>query len=474
MGCSSCGTGKPNGCKSNGGCSTGGCNRMNVHDWLSNIPFADTENACKVVEVLFNKGSRKDFFRNNTLQHFEKGDLVTVEGVSGFDVGEISLTGEVVRLQLKKKGLDELNPEMKKVLRRAGERDLEQLKQNKSREQEALIRTRAITRQLNLEMKMSEVEIQADGRKATFFYIADDRVDFRELIKILASEFKLKVEMRQIGARQEAAKVGGVGSCGRELCCSTWLTDFKSVNTTAARYQNLSINQTKLSGQCGRLKCCLNYELDTYLDALQQFPNNAETIQVARGTATLIKKDIFKNLMWYVLPESNKQYPVTIERVRKIRTLNLQGVIPDELEVVDVTTNKPKEIEPEFVDVVGQISLRTLDKKERQKKQQGPQQRGGRDQQRGGQQPGQRPQQNGQGQQSDRGPRPSQPGAGQKPQQGGPQRSQQSGPTRPNQRPQQPQQRRGPQQGGPQQRPPQPGGQQKPPQPGAPNNDSKS
>jgi cell fate regulator YaaT (PSP1 superfamily) len=441
---------------------------MNVHDWLSNIPFADTENACKVVEVLFNNGSRKDFFRNNTLQHFEKGDQVTVEGVSGFDVGEISLTGEVVRLQLKKKGLDELNPEMKKVLRRAGDRDLEQMKQNKAREQDALIRTRAITRQLNLDMKMSEVEIQADGRKATFFYIADDRVDFRELIKILAGEFKLKVEMRQIGARQEAAKVGGVGSCGRELCCSTWLTDFKSVNTTAARYQNLSINQTKLSGQCGRLKCCLNYELDTYLDALQQFPNNAETIQVARGTATLIKKDIFKNLMWYVLPESNKQYPVTIERVRKIRTLNLQGVIPDELEVVDVTTNKPKEIEPEFVDVVGQISLRTLDKKERQKKQQGPQQqRGGRDQQRGPQQQGQRPPQNGQGQQGGPQQRPPQQGGGQRPQQGGPQQ-------RPNQRPQPPQQRRGPQQGGPQQRPPQQGGQQRPPQPGAPNNDSKS
>src|SRR6187402_2364615 len=200
---------------------------------------------------------------------------------------------------------------MKKVLRRANEADLNKMKETKAREKDVLIRSRAIARQLKLELKMAEVEIQADGRKATFFYIADDRVDFRELIKILAGEFKLKVEMRQIGARQEAAKVGGVGSCGRELCCSTWLSDFKSVNTTAARYQNLSINQSKLSGQCGRLKCCLNYELDTYLDALQQFPNNAETIQVARGTATLIKKDIFKNLMWYVLPESNKQYPVT-------------------------------------------------------------------------------------------------------------------------------------------------------------------
>lgn len=343
---------------------------MNAYDWLQNLPFADPEAACKVVEVSFNKGSRKDFYRNNALQQFEKGDLVTVEGVSGVDVGEINLTGEIVRIQMKKRGVNEFDPEMKKVLRRSNDRDLDLLKQNKAREAEALIRARAIARQLKLEMKVSEVEIQADGRKATFFYIADDRVDFRELIKIYASEFKVKVEMRQIGARQEAAKVGGIGSCGRELCCSTWLTDFKSVNTTAARYQNLSINQTKLSGQCGRLKCCLNYELDTYLDALQGFPDRADTIRVAKGTATLIKKDIFKNLMWYVLPESNKQYPLTIERVRKILSLNAQGVTPDELEPVDVTTSKPKEVEPEFVDVVGQISLRTLEKNDRKRRQQ--------------------------------------------------------------------------------------------------------
>jgi cell fate regulator YaaT (PSP1 superfamily) len=385
MGCSSCGTGKPNGCQSNGGCSTGGCNRLNVHDWLLNLPFADPESNCKVIEVSFNQGSRKDFYRNNTLQAFEKGELIAVEGISGFDVGEVTLTGEMVRLQLKKKGVDEFNPEIKRVLRRATDKDLEILAHNKGREKEALIRARAITRQLKLDMKMSEVEIQADGRKATFFYIADDRVDFRELIKILASEFKVKVEMRQIGARQEAGKVGGIGSCGRELCCSTWLTEFKSVNTTAARYQNLSINQTKLSGQCGRLKCCLNYELDTYLDALQHFPDNADTLQVASGTAILIKKDIFRNLMWYVLQESTKHYPLTIERVRKIKTLNMQGNIPDELEAVEVTTGKPKEVEPEFVDVVGQISLRSLEKADRKKRFQGkqppsPQDRRGRDQ----------------------------------------------------------------------------------------------
>src|SRR4051812_30777349 len=369
MGCSSCGTdGKVAGCKSNGGCSTGGCNRMNVHDWLSNLPFSDPSGSCKIVEISFNNGSRKDFYRNTTVHILEKGDLVAVEGVSGFDVGTVNITGEIVRLQMKKRNADETDPDIKKVLRRATDKDIEIWQQNKDREKEALIRARAIARQLNLEMKISEVEFQADGRKATFFYIADDRVDFRELIKIYAKEFRVKVEMRQIGARQEAAKVGGIGSCGRELCCSTWLTDFKSVNTTAARYQNLSINQSKLSGQCGRLKCCLNYELDTYLDALQGFPDNADTLQVSKGTAILIKKDIFKNLMWYTLPDSTKQYPLTIERVRKIKQLNERNQVPNELKAVEVTTKKPKEVEPKFVDVVGQISLRSLKRAKKKKR----------------------------------------------------------------------------------------------------------
>ncbi len=378
MSCTSCSTasnGKPGGCKSNGGCSTGGCNRMNTHDWLRNLPMSDVASACKVIEVTFSQGTRKDFFRNPALQPYEKGDLISVEGVSGFDVGEVSLTGEIVRLQMKKRGIKEDNPEMKKVLRHASDRDIEIWKQNKAREPEAVIRSRAIARQLKLDMKISQVEMQADGRKATFFYIADGRVDFRELIKVYASEFKLKVEMRQIGARQEAGKVGGIGSCGRELCCSTWLTDFKSVNTAAARYQNLSINQTKLSGQCGRLKCCLNYELDTYLDALQHFPDNCDVIQVAKGNAFLIKKDIFKNLMWYTLPDSNKQYPLSIERVGKIKSLNQQGIIPDALEPVEVVS-KLKEAEPEFVELVGQISLRSLDKAADQKRRQGQQQDG--------------------------------------------------------------------------------------------------
>jgi cell fate regulator YaaT (PSP1 superfamily) len=372
---------------------------MNAYDWLHNLPL--TDDACRVVEISFNQGTRKEFYRNPALQPFEKGDQVAVEGVNGFDLGEISLTGEIVRLQMKKRGVKEDQADMKKILRRASERDIDLWKQNKAREPEAVIRSRAIAKQLRLNMKISQVEMQADGRKATFFYIADNRVDFRELIKIYANEFKVKVEMRQIGARQEAGKVGGIGSCGRELCCSTWLTEFKSVNTNAARYQNLSINQTKLSGQCGRLKCCLNYELDTYLDALQQFPEQCDVLQVAKGNAFLAKKDIFKNLMWYTLPDSNKQYPLSIERVKKIKSQNQQGIRPEELEPVEVVSSKPKEAEPEFVELVGQISLRSLEKADRKRKQQQQQRRGGNTQQRpnqprqhppaDGQRPGPRP-----------------------------------------------------------------------------------
>ena len=370
MGCTSCGTGKPNGCKGNGGCSTGGCNRLNVHDWLSNLPIDDMESYCNVIEVSFNQGSRKDFYRNNTVNTYSKGDIVAVEGVSGFDVGTVNVTGELVRLQLKKKRIDENSPDIKRILRLASDNDISKWKESKAREREVLIRSRAVARQLNLDLKMSEVEIQADSRKATFFYIADDRVDFRELIRIYATEFKVKVEMKQIGARQEAGKVGGIGSCGRELCCSTWLTDFKSVNTNAARYQNLSINQTKLSGQCGRLKCCLNYELDTYLDALQYFPEDADIIEVAKGRAYLIKKDIFRNLMWYSMSDSTKHYPLSIETVKKIKAQNKEGIKPDALETVEIISGKPKEPEPEFVDVVGQISLKSLDKNSRKQKEQ--------------------------------------------------------------------------------------------------------
>ncbi|HUX84836.1 MAG TPA: regulatory iron-sulfur-containing complex subunit RicT, partial [Chitinophagaceae bacterium] len=324
MGCGSCGTGadgKAAGCKSNGGCSSGGCNRLNVFDWLANIPVADSLAPFDIIEVSFNHGSRKDFYRNTSRHLFEKGEMVTVEGLSGFDVGMVNMTGELVKLQMKKKRVEN-TPDLKRVMRRAATEDLSKMETSKEKEAETLIRARAIARTLKLEMKIAEVEIQADNRKATFYYTADERVDFRELIKLYAGEFKVKVEMRQIGARQEAGKVGGIGSCGRELCCATWLTDFKSVNTTAARYQNLSINQTKLSGQCGRLKCCLNYELDTYMDALKGFPADAEHLESSSGQIHLQKKDIFKNLMWYSFGDASKQIPLTIERVREIQEMN--------------------------------------------------------------------------------------------------------------------------------------------------------
>ena len=368
MGCTSCGTGKPNGCKSNGGCSSGGCNRLNVYDWLSDLPVDDKESYCKIVEVSFNQGSRKDYYKNNTDNYFSKGDIVAVEGISGFDVGTVNLSGELIRFQLKKKRLDEHTSDFKRILRLATDNDIAKWKETKLRERQVLIRSRAIARQLNLNLKMSEVEIQADARKATFFYIADERVDFRELIRLYANEFKVKVEMKQIGARQEAGKIGGIGSCGRELCCSTWLTDFKSVNTNAARYQNLSINQTKLSGQCGRLKCCLNYELDTYLDALQYFPEDADVIEVAKGKAFLVKKDIFRNLMWYSMSDSTKYYPLSIETVKDIKAQNQQGIKPAALETVEIVSDKPKEVEPEFVDVVGQITLKSLEKNNKKRK----------------------------------------------------------------------------------------------------------
>lgn len=441
MGCGSGGCGSsnkgdvPGGCQSHGSCASGGCNRMNVHDWLANLPFSDPESNCRIVEISFNNGSRKDYYRNTTLHYYEKGEMVAVEGASGFDVGMVNLTGELVRLQLKKYNIDEKSPDIRKILRRATDIDLAKMQESKSREANVLIRSRAMARQLKLDLKMAEVEIQADGRKATFFYIADDRVDFRELIKLYAGEFKVKVEMRQIGARQEAGKVGGIGSCGRELCCSTWLTDFKSVNTNAARYQNLSINQTKLSGQCGRLKCCLNYELDTYLDALQFFPTDADMLEVAKGRAFLVKKDIFRNLMWYTMADSNKQYPLSLETVKRIKAQNREGIRPEELETVEVTSNKPKEIEPEYADIVGQISLKSLEKTTRKR----------RDKERGRQQgnpPGGKPQQG-------RGPQGGE--------QRGPQREQR-GPRQPAQPGQgggstgRPAQQRGPQQGG---RPPQ-------------------
>ncbi len=370
MGCGSCGTsnGLPAGCKDHGSCRSGGCNRLNTHDWLSLIPVSDFSKPFPFLEVSFNHGSRKDYFKSSNPLQFEKGDMVTVEGVNGIDIGVVSLRGELVKLQMKKKGVKENSEEIKKILYKSTPAELEKMDEVKKLEKDMMIRSRVMARELNLDMKIAEVELQADGKKATFYYTAEDRVDFRELIKRFAGDFRVKIEMRQIGIRQEAAKVGGIGSCGRELCCSTWLNDFKSVSTTAARYQNLSINQTKLSGQCGRLKCCLNYELDTYMDALRVFPENADRIKTTQGIAYLQKKDIFKNLMWYSFEKSNTLYPMSIERVKEILDLNKQNIFPEELQAVEVVKKSAAAEKNDFVDVVGQLSLKSLEKKGKKKK----------------------------------------------------------------------------------------------------------
>jgi cell fate regulator YaaT (PSP1 superfamily) len=373
MSCGHCGTSKngtlPTGCKDHGSCKSGGCNRLNVHNWLNLIPISEFDKPFPFVEVSFNHGSRKEFFKYHMPSNLEKGEYVTVECAGGFDVGVVSLTGELVKLQMKKKGVSTKSDEIRKILHKSEEIELRRMDENKSKERDMMIRARVISRDLRLSMKIAEVEVQADGKKATFFYTADDRVDFRELIKIFAIDFKVKVEMRQIGIRQEAAKVGGIGSCGRELCCSTWLNEYKTVSTTAARYQNLSINQTKLSGQCGRLKCCLNYELDTYMDLLRVFPENAERIKVKAGIAYLQKKDIFKNLMWYSFEKSNTLYPLRIERVNEILEDNRKGIFPDELEAEEVNKKASSAEKTDFVDVVGQLSLRSLERASKKKKQ---------------------------------------------------------------------------------------------------------
>lgn len=333
MGCS-CGTardkdGKVSGCQNNGACNTGGCNKMNVFDWLSNMdmPVADK---FKVVEVRFKNG-RKDFYRNTDGLHLTTGDAVILEVPNGHHLGHVSMQGELVRLQLQKKKVAD-DGEIKKIYRLAHQKDLEKFEEVKKRELPTLYRTREIIRDLKLEMKLSDIEYQADNTKATFFYSADDRVDFRELIKLLAGEFKIRVEMRQISLRQEAGRLGGIGVCGRELCCSTWLTDFKNVATSAARYQNLSLNPSKLSGQCGRLKCCLNYELETYIEALEDIPKIDGPLLTERGEATLQKTDIFRKIMWFGFVEENTWYPLNIERVNAILLLNREGKKPANLD----------------------------------------------------------------------------------------------------------------------------------------------
>jgi cell fate regulator YaaT (PSP1 superfamily) len=369
MGCA-CGTSKRTsvkGCQNNGTCGTGGCNKMNVFDWLSDmeVPSADKFN---IIEIRFKNG-RKDFYRNTDRLELYAGDPVVVEVQNGHHIGHVSLQGELVRLQMQKKNVAN-DDQIKKIYRKAHQRDLEKLEEVKKRELPTLYRTREIIKEKNLQMKLSDIEFQADNTKATFYYSADERVDFRELIKLLASEFKVRVEMRQINLRQEAGRLGGIGVCGRELCCSTWLTDFKNVTTGAARYQNLSLNPTKLSGQCGRLKCCLNYELETYMEALQHIPKVEAPLLTMQGEAKLQKTDIFRKIMWFGYNEENTWYPINVERVNHILEMNRTGQKPATLE-------KDAEIVKEPVATLNS-DLVSMDKKFRNKNKQRKKKRGNR------------------------------------------------------------------------------------------------
>ncbi len=324
--------GTPVGCKSNGGCSSGGCNKMNVFDWLSNMEmpqYGTMTSRFDLVEVKF-KGGRKEYFRNTNNLELHTGDPVVVEVQNGHHLGYVSLQGELVRLQMLKKKIQAADA--RAIFRIATVKDLEKHQQAVARELGTMYRAREIIHELNLAMKLSDVEFQADNIKAVFYYSSEERVDFRELIKLLAGEFKIRVEMKQISLRQEAGRLGGLGVCGRELCCSTWLTEFRNVTTSAARYQNLSLNPVKLSGQCGRLKCCLNYELETYMDALKDIPSLDAPLQTQKGPAFLNKTDIFRRLMWFGFKGEDAWHPLPVEQVREIIALNKQGIVPPTLE----------------------------------------------------------------------------------------------------------------------------------------------
>lgn len=342
---------------------------MNTYDWLTNMDLHDPSEFA-FMEVSFKNGARKDFFKANKQVDAITGDMVVVEASNGYDVGRVSLSGELVRLQMKKKRISD-DRIVHKVIRRANERDLEKLDDARSREIQVMIRARAIARTLDLDMKIGDVEFQGDNRKATFYYTADGRVDFRELVRHYANEFRVKIEMRQIGSRQESGRIGGLGPCGRELCCSTWLSSFKSVSTSAARYQNLAINQTKLSGQCGRLKCCLNYELDSYLDALADFPEHAERLRTTDHKYELIKTDIFKGMMYYVqVMERGRGAVVALpkERAAEILAMNKNREYPDELAGAEYASIGQEENDFEQEDLTGHIELPAVTKSRRNKR----------------------------------------------------------------------------------------------------------
>ncbi len=369
MGCSNCGSGGglPGGCKNNGNCGTSGCNKLDVFDWLADIDLAPGQKKYDVAEVRF-KGTRKHFYRIPSGMDLQIGEVIAVESSPGHDVGVVSLTGELVKIQMKKKRVQD-TIELKKVLRKVTQEDVDTWQEARQKEQETMHQARVLAKNAGLTMKISDVEYQGDLKKATFYYTADERVDFRELIRKMADTFKTRIDMRQIGARQESARLGGIGSCGRELCCSTWLTDFRSVSTGAARYQQLSLNPQKLAGQCGKLKCCLNYELD--MEAVKEFPSPSVKLHTKKGVAHHLKTDIFKRIMYYIYDDGmagGAPVALDVETVHDIIASNKTGNKFDDLKEYEIETEEPIEDEA-YSNVVGQDSLTRFDtnKKKRRK-----------------------------------------------------------------------------------------------------------
>ena len=363
MSCQSCHTKneKPNGCKSNGSCSSGGCNKLEVYDWLANIDLPGGEKPYDIFEVRF-KNSRKSFYRNSKALKLQVGDIVVVDALNGYDIGVISVIGELAKIQVAKKH-DDFKPfEARKIIRIATQNDIDLWIKARSKEKDLMYRSRVLALNLKLQMKISDVEFQGDQTKAIFYYTAEGRVDFRQLIKDMASQFKIRIEMKQIGARQESSRLGGIGSCGRELCCSTWLSDFRSVSTSAARYQQMSLNPQKLAGQCGKLKCCLNYELDTYLEGLKEFPKTDIKLKTQEGDAYHVKTDVFKKTLWYSYPGDSQLFSLTPERAKEIIELNKSGVKPTELALFAIHTEAETQ-EAGYSNVVGEDSVKRFESK---------------------------------------------------------------------------------------------------------------
>lgn len=369
MGCTSCTTvvnGQPKGCKNNGTCGSDGCNKLTVFDWLSNMSLPGNVEPFNGVEVRFKNG-RKHFYKNPENIALSIGDVIATEASPGHDIGIVTLTGELVRVQMKKKKLTAKFDELPKIYRKASQKDIDVWQKVRDKELDVQKQSREIAMRLGLQMKISDVEFQGDASKVIFYYTAEERVDFRQLIKEFARTFSTRIEMKQVGFRQEAARLGGIGSCGRELCCSTWLTDFRSVNTSAARYQQLSLNPQKLAGQCGKLKCCLNYELDTYLEALDEFPRTDIKLNTEKGRAQCQKIDIFKGLMWFSYEnEGMNWHELEVAKVNEIVALNKKGLNAISLEdYIEEKIIPDKEI---FNNVVGQDSLTRFDQPKRRNK----------------------------------------------------------------------------------------------------------